>query len=63
MIYFVTYRYKDAVEPLVDKKDFDHTVKVTDEFAKSNGLGEKLQKSLVKRASQKENWVCFYFIL
>lgn len=48
--------YLAALEPIVSTEELDHTRKLVGEFL-SGGVGERLQKSLERRARKTENWV------
>ena len=37
--------------------ELDQTKRITTEFGRSGGVGEKLQKLLERRAEEKDNWV------
>jgi hypothetical protein len=46
--------------PILDENSYNRTQKLVDEFLKPNGLGENLQKELIKLSEEKDNWVRFY---
>ncbi len=50
-------KYLKAVKHLVNEIDYEKTLKLANEFSKSGGLGEKLQRFLVERSKTTENWV------
>lgn len=60
-------RYLAALEPLISAEEMVHTRELVQEFQLPGGVGERLQKSLERRARKTENWVrvknaktCFY---
>uniref|UniRef100_A0A6Q2X426 Carnitine O-acetyltransferase n=1 Tax=Esox lucius TaxID=8010 RepID=A0A6Q2X426_ESOLU len=50
-------RYLLMLEPLVSEEELDHTRKLVKEFLTPGGVGDRLQRSLERRASNKENWL------
>lgn len=50
-------KYLKAVEPLVDKEEFENTQQIVKDFRKPGGIGELLQKELEGFARNKDNWV------
>lgn len=50
-------RFIMAMEPIVDKEELSHTKELIAEFQKPGGVGERLQRSLERRAQKTENWV------
>ena len=50
-------RYLDAVKPFLNDSEYEKTKKVATDFAKENGLGEKLQSLLVQKSKTTDNWV------
>lgn len=50
-------RYLAALEPIVDAEELKNTCRLLEEFQLPGGVGERLQKSLEKRASKLDNWV------
>ncbi|KAI4797651.1 hypothetical protein KUCAC02_024943 [Chaenocephalus aceratus] len=55
-------RYISALEPIVELDELKHTKELVDEFQKAGGLGERLQKSLEKRAQNTENWLSQWWV-
>ncbi|XP_072015159.1 carnitine O-acetyltransferase-like isoform X2 [Amphiura filiformis] len=56
------YRYLLSVEPLLSKEDFETTKKVVEDFGKPNGVGQRLQMALVKRAKKLDNWLSQWWL-
>ena len=50
-------RYLAVLEPIVEKEKLKRTRELVTDFQKAGGVGERLQKSLEKRAHGTENWV------
>lgn len=50
-------RYMASLEPLISEEEKTHTRELMDEFLRSGGVGERLQKSLERRARKTDNWV------
>ncbi|XP_016360773.1 carnitine O-acetyltransferase isoform X2 [Sinocyclocheilus anshuiensis] len=50
-------RYLASLEPLISEEEMTHTHKLMDEFLRPGGVGERLQKSLERRARKTENWL------
>uniref|UniRef100_A0A3Q3RRF8 Carnitine O-acetyltransferase n=1 Tax=Mastacembelus armatus TaxID=205130 RepID=A0A3Q3RRF8_9TELE len=48
--------YLAALEPIVSKEELEHTRQLVEEFFKG-GVGERLQKSLERRARKTDNWL------
>lgn len=53
-------RYLLMLEPLLSEEELDHTRKLVKEFLIPGGVGDRLQRSLERRANNKENWVSIY---
>uniref|UniRef100_A0A4W6D9Q3 Carnitine O-acetyltransferase a n=1 Tax=Lates calcarifer TaxID=8187 RepID=A0A4W6D9Q3_LATCA len=54
--------YLSIVEPIVGAEELKHTKKLVGEFLKAGGVGEKLQRSLERKACNTENWVSSTYI-
>ncbi|XP_063050703.1 carnitine O-acetyltransferase-like [Engraulis encrasicolus] len=54
-------RYLAALEPLLSPEEMEHTRDLVAEFLTS-GVGDRLQKSLERRARKTENWLCDYWL-
>lgn len=50
-------RYLASVEPLISEEEKTHTRELMDEFLRPGGVGERLQKSLERRARKTDNWL------
>uniref|UniRef100_A0A8C1MWZ3 Carnitine O-acetyltransferase n=1 Tax=Cyprinus carpio TaxID=7962 RepID=A0A8C1MWZ3_CYPCA len=50
-------RYLASLEPLISAEEMTHTRELMDEFLRPGGIGERLQKSLERRARKTENWL------
>ncbi|CAB1321883.1 unnamed protein product [Coregonus sp. 'balchen'] len=51
--------YLLMLEPLLSEEEMDHTRKLVKEFLIPEGVGDRLQRSLERRASNKENWSAY----
>ena len=56
------YRYLQSIQSLSTTEEFERTKWIVEEFAKPGGVGERLQKGLMKRYKEKENWLYDWFI-
>ncbi|CAM4714568.1 unnamed protein product [Leuciscus chuanchicus] len=50
-------RYMASLEPLISEEEMAHTQQLMKEFLQPGGVGERLQKSLERRARKTENWL------
>ncbi|XP_067269324.1 carnitine O-acetyltransferase-like isoform X2 [Pseudorasbora parva] len=50
-------RYLASLEPLLCEEEMVHTQELVKEFLRPGGVGERLQKSLERRARKTENWL------
>lgn len=55
-------RYVAALEPIVEAEELQHTQGLVQEFQKAGGVGERLQKTLEKRAKNTENWLSEWWV-
>ncbi|XP_056597325.1 carnitine O-acetyltransferase b [Triplophysa dalaica] len=55
-------RYLRALEPLLPADELEHTRKIVQKFGSPGGLGEKLQKELMKRAKHSHNWMSDWWV-
>ena len=54
-------QYLLVVKPLTSERNFENTKTLVEEFGRRGGVGEQLQKKLIERHAQRENWVIFIF--
>ena len=50
-------KYLQCIKPIVSDEQYACTQKCVDEFGKTGGLGEYLQRKLIEYAETRENWV------
>ncbi|KAJ8413763.1 hypothetical protein AAFF_G00063610 [Aldrovandia affinis] len=50
-------RYLAVLEPIISEEEMVHTRELMTEFLRPGGVGERLQKSLERRARKTENWL------
>ena len=50
-------KYLQCIKPTVSDKQYACTQKFVDEFGKTGGLGEYLQRKLIEYAESRDNWV------
>ncbi|XP_068608849.1 carnitine O-acetyltransferase [Brachionichthys hirsutus] len=55
-------RYLAALEPIVDVEELKHTKELVRDFQTAGGVGERLQRSLEKRAQHTENWLSEWWV-
>uniref|UniRef100_A0AAV2ISI5 Carnitine O-acetyltransferase n=1 Tax=Knipowitschia caucasica TaxID=637954 RepID=A0AAV2ISI5_KNICA len=55
-------RYLSALEPIVNEEELQQTKTLVDEFQKSGGDGERLQRALEKRAENTDNWLSEWWV-
>ncbi len=50
-------KYLTALKPFLNETEYEDAKKCANEFAKEGGVGEGLQKLLIERSKNTENWV------
>ncbi|XP_048058139.1 carnitine O-acetyltransferase b isoform X2 [Megalobrama amblycephala] len=55
-------RYLRALEPLLPADELEHTRRIVQKFGCTGGLGEKLQRELIKRAKHSHNWISDWWV-
>lgn len=55
-------RYMAALEPIVEAEELSRTRRLLQEFQEAGGVGERLQRSLERRASATENWLSQWWV-
>ena len=50
-------KYLQCIKPTVSDEQYACTQKFVDEFGKTGGLGEYLQRKLIEYAESRDNWV------
>ncbi|TKS84081.1 Carnitine O-acetyltransferase [Collichthys lucidus] len=55
-------RYIAALEPIVEVDELKQTKELVDEFQRTGGVGERLQRGLEKRARNTENWLSQWWV-
>ncbi|XP_028427277.1 carnitine O-acetyltransferase-like [Perca flavescens] len=54
--------YLSYMEPMVEVKELKRTKELMEEFRKAGGVGERLQRSLERKADNVENWMTDHFM-
>ena len=49
--------YLAMLQPIVSEEELEHTRQLVTEFVSPGGVGERLQRSLERRARKVDNWV------
>ncbi|XP_016396882.1 carnitine O-acetyltransferase-like [Sinocyclocheilus rhinocerous] len=55
-------RYLTALEPLLPPEELEHTRGIVQKFGCPGGLGENLQRELIKRAKHSHNWISDWWV-
>jgi hypothetical protein len=50
-------KYLNCIKSIRDEQAYNRTETIVNEFLKPNGMGEQLQRILLKKAEESENWV------
>ncbi len=50
-------KYLRCIKPIISEENYKKTEAIVKEFAKPNGVGQKLQEMLLRQAEEKDNWV------
>uniref|UniRef100_A0A3P9NPA4 Choline/carnitine acyltransferase domain-containing protein n=1 Tax=Poecilia reticulata TaxID=8081 RepID=A0A3P9NPA4_POERE len=50
-------RYLTALEPIVEAEELSRTRQLVQQFQEADGVGQRLQRGLERRARDTENWV------
>ncbi|XP_078006139.1 carnitine O-acetyltransferase isoform X4 [Phascolarctos cinereus] len=54
--------YLQILQPIVSEEEWNNTKQLVDEFRSSGGVGERLQKSLERRARKTDNWLSEWWL-
>ncbi|XP_031810646.1 carnitine O-acetyltransferase isoform X2 [Sarcophilus harrisii] len=54
--------YLQILQPIVSEEEWNNTKQLVEEFRGSGGVGERLQKSLERRARKTENWLSEWWL-
>lgn len=55
-------KYIKTVTPFLSEAELNNTKKILQEFSSENGIGTKLQKLLVQKAQNSENWLADWWL-
>lgn len=55
-------KYLKSVQPFLNEAELNHTKKLIQQFQAENGIGSKLQKLLVQKALQTDNWLSDWWL-
>lgn len=55
-------KFLQTVRPHVGDKEFAVTTELVKQFSADNGIGTKLQKFLVEKAKESENWLADWWL-
>lgn len=55
-------KYLKTVRPFLNDNEFAATTRLVKDFISDNGLGQKIQKYLVEKANNTENWLSDWWI-
>lgn len=55
-------KYIKSVTPFLSESELNNTKRILKEFSSENGIGTKLQKLLVQKAQNSENWLADWWL-